>query len=128
MKTNFYTFTILMLAFSLITVRSYSQRNAGGYSDGKDAVAQLTLANYPNPVNANTTVKYEMPNDGNVSLRVYNSIGQYIATLYEGDQKAGSYTIDFNATQMARGMYVCRFAVVNGDKKNVLTRKMNIVR
>jgi hypothetical protein len=62
--------------------------------------------NYPNPFNHSTTISYQLPDDGFVSLKIYNSIGQEVATLVNSMQPSGSYTIDFNSENLTGGMYL----------------------
>jgi serine protease len=71
---------------------------------------QFSLSqNYPNPFNPSTTIKYSIPNNGNreseaVSLVVYNTLGQEVATLVNQNQKAGSYKIIFDASSAQGGL------------------------
>ena len=64
--------------------------------------------NYPNPFNPSTTVRYELPKDSRVSLRVFNILGQEVATLVNGEQKAGYKSIEWNAGSVASGVYFYR--------------------
>jgi hypothetical protein len=66
--------------------------------------------NYPNPFNPITTIKYEIPKNGNVRLVIYNIIGQEVATLVNTEQWAGKYSVRWNGTnqygsQVATGTY-----------------------
>ncbi len=67
------------------------------------------LQNYPNPFNPTTTMEFTVPEDGRVSLKIYNMIGQLVATLFDGDVKAG-YTQKtiFDASQLSSGVYFSR--------------------
>ncbi len=62
--------------------------------------------NYPNPFNPSTNIEYSIPVSGHVSLKVYNSLGQLVTTLHDGDQKAGNYIATFNAKNLASGIYL----------------------
>lgn len=64
--------------------------------------------NYPNPFNPTTVLQYSLPKDGNVSLKVYNVIGQEVATLVNAHQKIGNYKVNFNAEHLASGIYFYR--------------------
>ncbi|MFA7420911.1 MAG: T9SS type A sorting domain-containing protein [Melioribacteraceae bacterium] len=64
--------------------------------------------NYPNPFNPTTVLQYSLPKEGNVSLKVYNVIGQEVATLVNAHQKIGNYKVNFNAEHLASGIYFYR--------------------
>ncbi len=61
--------------------------------------------NYPNPFNPSTTIKYQVPMNGLVSLKVYNLIGQEVATLVNEVQNASAYEASFDATTLSSGIY-----------------------
>ena len=64
--------------------------------------------NYPNPFNPSTTIKYSIPEDGIVKLKIYNLLGEEIFTLVNTVQKAGRYEIVFDASRLASGVYYYR--------------------
>jgi hypothetical protein len=64
--------------------------------------------NYPNPFNPSTQIGYSVPKTSYLSLKVYNLLGQEVATLFDGVQNAGSYTAEFNATGLSSGVYMYR--------------------
>ena len=61
--------------------------------------------NYPNPFNPTTKISFALPKSGNVELKVYNILGKEVAVLVNEYQTAGSYTLDFNASSIASGVY-----------------------
>lgn len=60
---------------------------------------------YPNPFNPVTTIKYQLPGDTHVCLKIFNSLGQEVATLVNAEKKAGYYSIAWNAVNNATGLY-----------------------
>jgi hypothetical protein len=64
--------------------------------------------NYPNPFNPSTTIKYSIPEQTHVLLRVYNSIGEVIETLVNVEQSSGVYTVGFNGGNLSSGVYFCQ--------------------
>ncbi len=64
--------------------------------------------NYPNPFNPTTTIKFGLPKAGNVSLVVYDILGRKVAELVHGNLTAGYHTVNFNASNLASGVYLYR--------------------
>lgn len=80
--------------------------------------------NYPNPFNPTTNIKFTLPSDEMVSLKVYNVLGQEVATLLNQQMKAGSYKTDFNASKLSSGVYFYRLEAgsFNTTKKMMLIK------
>ena len=71
------------------------------------AVATMELEqNYPNPFNPNTNIKYQVGNDGFVSLEVFNSLGEDVATIVNEFKQAGTYQMSFNGANLPSGIYI----------------------
>ncbi|MBX3006789.1 MAG: T9SS type A sorting domain-containing protein [Melioribacteraceae bacterium] len=68
--------------------------------------------NYPNPFNPVTTIKYAIPNDSNVEIKIYNVKGQLVTTLVYELKQAGCYNVDFDAGTYASGVIFIKSAVV----------------
>lgn len=80
--------------------------------------------NYPNPFNPATKIRYAVPQRENVRLEIYNVLGQRVAVLVNEVRNPGIYTVDFNASQLATGLYVYRMQAGNfhSIKKMLLTK------
>jgi len=95
------------------------------------APREFTLSqNYPNPFNPATTIEFTIPEDGRVSLKIYDIIGREVETLVDESRKAGVYQqAVFDGTRFASGVYFYRMAVAGskGDKF-VSSRKMMLVK
>ncbi len=62
--------------------------------------------NYPNPFNPSTLIRYSLKEDSFVSLKIYNVVGQEVASMVNRNQKAGRYELSFNASNLASGVYI----------------------
>ncbi len=80
--------------------------------------------NYPNPFNPATKIKYDLPKESQVIIKIYDILGREITTLVNENQKAGYYEVDFNASRLATGVYVYR--IIAGDF--VQSKKMMLMK
>jgi len=74
--------------------------------------------NYPNPFNPWTTIKYDIPNDGFVTIKIYDMLGREIAELVSENEKAGFHTILFNGSNLSSGMYLYRIQTGSYSQTN----------
>ncbi|MFI5252340.1 MAG: SBBP repeat-containing protein [Bacteroidota bacterium] len=78
--------------------------------------AFVLFQNYPNPFNPTTTLRYALPTDSKVTLKVYNVLGQIVTTLTNGVVSAGYRSAEWNATNVASGVYFYRIEATSiGD-------------
>lgn len=84
----------------------------------------MTMSAYPNPFNGETTIAFDVPRTGRVSVTLYNLLGEEVATLVREPLPAGSYTRVWNAAAQPSGMY---FAVLRAGDRNV-TRKLMYIK
>ena len=80
--------------------------------------------NYPNPFNPTTNIKFAIPTAGLVKLVVYDVMGREVGTVVNQDMNAGSYTVDFNAVNLATGIYF--YTITAGGFKD--TKKMMLIK
>ncbi len=95
-------------------------------------VAAKLYQNYPNPFNPTTTIAFMLKEESMVSVRIYNVLGQQVATLLDGEDMEGGYqTLEFNALNLASGIYFYQIDVQGlGDAglKTLETHKMLLVK
>ena len=80
--------------------------------------------NYPNPFNPSTKIRFTVPQSGLVTLKVYNLLGQEVATLLNQEQTSGVYEVTFDAAQFSSGIYF--YTLTAGDF--VATKKMILLK
>lgn len=84
--------------------------------------------NYPNPFNPTTTISYQLPASGNVTLRVYDILGRGVSTLVDGRENAGRYAITFDGSRLASGVYFYRLIAEGNGKRFVSTKKLLLMK
>jgi hypothetical protein len=80
--------------------------------------------NYPNPFNTSAVISYQLPVGGHVSLKVYDILGNEVATLVNENREAGYYEIRFDGSALASGMYIYRLVAGN----YISTKKMLMIK
>ena len=77
--------------------------------ENTDAQVTFDLSqNYPNPFNPSTTIRFSIPEEGNVQLILFDIMGRECARLYNGYAKKGLHTINIDATNLSSGTYVLK--------------------
>jgi hypothetical protein len=114
-----------------MSVASVSAVNADATTPDAFALDQ----NYPNPFNPSTTIAYTLPVASTVSIRIFNVVGQEIATLVNAQTAAGRFDAVWNGrnesgAQVASGVYIYRLAAtpVDGSAATVLTKRMVLMK
>ena len=96
-------------AFAVMDSEGVFRRNLSevvtGLADKKtDLPISLNLGqNYPNPFNPSTTINYQIPKDGFVSLKVFDIVGNEVKTLVNEYRSAGNYSVNFDASNLSAG-------------------------
>lgn len=80
--------------------------------------------NYPNPFNPSTTIKYQVPENTFVSIKIYNVLGCVVSTLVSDVKSAGTYDVKFDASQLTSGIYIYKIQAGN----YLQTKKMILVK
>jgi parallel beta-helix repeat protein len=80
--------------------------------------------NYPNPFNPITTIKYDLPNTSDVSLVIYDILGRKVKELVNTKQQAGRYEVQFNASNLASGVYIYQLIA----EKYINSKKMILLK
>jgi len=96
-----------------------------GIASGSSVVKDFDLEqNYPNPFNPATTIRYRVPEADFVSLQVFDILGKRVAVLVNEEKPSGSYKINFNAEDLASGIYLYKLEIGSHikTKKMVLTK------
>jgi hypothetical protein len=93
-------------------------------SDNKTPESYTLYQNYPNPFNPATTIKYSIPTESFVNVKVYNLIGQEVAELVNEQQQIGNYEINFDAANLPSGIYF--YSIKAGNFAE--TKKMLLVK
>lgn len=80
--------------------------------------------NYPNPFNPSTIIRYEIPEQTFASLKIYDILGNEVATLANEEKRAGSYEVVFNSTKLSSGVYIYKLQTT----KFIQTNKMILIK
>ena len=90
----------------------------------------ILYQNYPNPFNPSTIIKYTLPFESKVSIKFYNSIGQCIREVNEATMQPGYYSLNFNSSGLASGIYFYSIKAVSTNAKNNYTavKKMMLLK
>ncbi len=97
-------------------------------TDKKDRTVELSSfkleQNYPNPFNPATQIIYYIPVESHVKLKVYNVLGNEVATLVDEEKPAGEYSVKFNASGLSSGVYIYRLQT----NYSTITKKMTFLK
>ena len=87
--------------------------------------------NYPNPFNPTTTISYQLPKDGVVTLKIYDVLGREVTTIINNEFKTtGRYNVKFNAGNLASGVYIYRLNItsITGENFYTATKKLMLLK
>jgi hypothetical protein len=86
------------------------------------------MQNYPNPFNPTTTIRYQLPVDSRVILKIYNILGQVVETLVDEVQNAGYKSVELNIGNLASGVYFYRLTAESEGKSFVAVKKLLLMK
>jgi hypothetical protein len=84
--------------------------------------------NYPNPFNPSTVISYQLAVGSQVTLKIFDVIGNEVGTLVNEEKPAGVYEVTFNAANLSSGVYFYKLSATSGAGNFVETRKMILIR
>jgi hypothetical protein len=84
--------------------------------------------NFPNPFSNLTTIRYQLPATGNVTLKVYNLLGDLVSVLIDQQQAGGEYSATFDCEGLEPGIYIYKLEFQNTDSNFSLVNKMSVTR
>jgi len=86
--------------------------------------SEVSLRNYPNPFNPSTQIAFSLPETGHTKVTVFNTLGQTVAVLVDGNIQAGEHTVTFDASGLSSGLYLYRIQTVS----TLITKKMLLIK
>ena len=89
------------------TIVVNSKTDVGNIDTQTPTVCTLSQ-NFPNPFNPSTRISFTIPSSSYVTLKIYNLVGEEVATLAAGERNAGAYEVIWDASRFASGTYYCR--------------------
>jgi hypothetical protein len=111
-----------------IFTASFLKRNSGSKVDALNQTSDFIgskpneislFQNYPNPFNPTTNIRFQISDFGAVNLKIYNVLGQEVATLVNESMNEGTYEVSFNASNLSSGVYFYRLNVAHSDKSGL---------
>ncbi|HPB25377.1 MAG TPA: T9SS type A sorting domain-containing protein, partial [Bacteroidales bacterium] len=94
------------------------------FVQGDDTEAGFEFAGYPNPFNDNATLKYRLPENGLVKIRVYNAIGELVTELVNESQQSGYHAVEFRPENLPAGMYTFRLEYTGANTSKYMVLKL----
>jgi hypothetical protein len=112
------------LSRAKLVFRKITDATAIGVKNNNEIVKEFRLSqNYPNPFNPTTVISFNVRNNSDITLKVYNVSGQLVSTLLNGERfTAGTNKVEFNASSLPSGAYFYTITATETGSSNVLFR------
>lgn len=87
-------------------VGTITATNPNAVNDNENNPNKFQLSqNYPNPFNPSTKIRFSIPEESQVSIKIFNALGQEVSTILNNVVKSGTHTVNFDATELTSGVY-----------------------
>ncbi len=118
MKKSLLKILLVTAVFSLsinlnAEAKNHFNKNLKGIGFSKISDDYKLFQNFPNPFNPATIISYKINQSGFVTLKVYNLVGQVVRTLVSENQESGTYSKQFDASDLSAGIYLYKLQVNN---------------
>lgn len=130
-----YSFTDVNLSMGAYSYRLKQIDFDGTYEYSNEVFAEVSapknfmlLQNYPNPFNPSTTIKFSIPEMSNVSIEIYNVIGELVASFVNQNLDAGYHSLNFNASNLPSGTYIYQLKANGQSGTFVDVKKMLMIK
>ena len=123
-EDNFNAVYSITSKFSDAEILPKAIRKEVGLGENFNVTEYDLFQNYPNPFNPSTTIRYQIPEDGMVRLKVYDILGREVKTLVNNFKTKGRYEVTFDASSLASGLYI--YEINSGSYK--ASKKMTLIK
>ncbi|MBT7789817.1 MAG: T9SS type A sorting domain-containing protein, partial [Calditrichaeota bacterium] len=110
--------------YTNLGIYDISEENFVNNSDKSSPVTMMLMEAYPNPFNGTVNLKFGLPTASEVSLSIYNPLGQMVKSLYAGRKPAGEFTASFNSGDLPTGAYYAKLSTPNAT----ISRKITLLK
>jgi hypothetical protein len=105
------------LFFTPMTINAIDDYHQSGQDINQ--LDELRLKNYPNPFNNSTKILFKVGKDSNITLKLFNLLGEQLDTLINDYRLKGTYEINYDATKLASGIYFC---ILSSEKSSIASK------
>jgi hypothetical protein len=104
------------------------EEEPGMFNSLDEITTRFRISHYPNPVMGSAKINYDLPYDGQVSIRLFDVLGREVAVITNQSAKAGSYNTSLDVSNLKKGIYYYRLSLQKGNKVWTQTNKMTVVK